>query len=178
VPVGLWLILLFTSLRKRRWPMRDYLAVRKPDRSSLKLWLGVLGGYVAADILLEHFCRCPIMPQDWVQSFGWTPLLPLMFLNMTVLAPVFEEFLFRGFMLEGISRSRAGPVLGVLITSAVWAVVHSQYGWLGVTLIFFIGLVLGVARLRSGSIWLCILLHGLNNAIAGIAFVLKANGSL
>jgi len=40
---------------------------------------------------------------------------------------LFEELFFRGFLFRGLSSSFMGPVGAVLVTSALWALIHTQY---------------------------------------------------
>ena len=44
---------------------------------------------------------------------------------------------------------------------------HMQYDWTVMLLILPMGIVLGYARSRSGSIWVPIVLHMLNNMVSG-----------
>ena len=41
--------------------------------------------------------------------------------------PVFEELFFRGFLLEGFRRTFLGTTGAVVLTSLLWAVIHTQY---------------------------------------------------
>ena len=53
-----------------------------------------------------------------------------------------------------------------MLSSLVWTSLHLQYDWFFFGEVFSIGLVLGYFRYRSQSIWLTIVLHGLNNLAA------------
>ncbi len=83
-----------------------------------------------------------------------------------LLAPVAEEVFFRG-LLFPILRSRFGVVAGVLVTGALFSVVHA----LGsppeaLIVLFALGAGLCLLYLRTGSLLPCIGLHALNNGIA------------
>ena len=73
--------------------------------------------------------------------------------------------------------SRAGPsertalrsIGAVLLTAAVWAVVHHQYHIYDQLWIFVFGLVLGASRVISGSVYPAIAIHVLNNLVAYLA---------
>jgi uncharacterized protein len=54
----------------------------------------------------------------------------------------------------------------VIITSLLWAAIHLQYDLYGIATIFVGGIFLGWVRLKTDSIWLCIILHGMMNLIA------------
>ncbi len=77
-----------------------------------------------------------------------------------VLAPVFEEILYRGRLLAAL-RSRVGAPAAVVASGAAFAVPHvDAWSMLGA---FLVGVVLGTAACVSGSLRLCIGTHvGLN----------------
>ena len=76
--------------------------------------------------------------------------------------------MFRGFLLEGFRRSRLGPAGAVLLTSLIWTVLHAQYGLYELTHIFLLGIILGAARLSTGSVKVPMALHAVVNLIATI----------
>jgi uncharacterized protein len=80
-------------------------------------------------------------------------------LRNVVLAPVFEEFAFRAFVL-GFLLKPLRPWLALLISTALFVSVHSS--WLTAA---FGGAVYGLLYLRYGSVWLCILAHAANNLL-------------
>ena len=47
----------------------------------------------------------------------------------------------------------------ILLTSAVWALTHTQYDWFGRFQIFITGLALAHFRWRSNSTWLTVMVH-------------------
>ena len=95
-------------------------------------------------------------------------------LMVHVAAPIIEEFIFRGFLFTGLEKSRVGGLGAVLITAACWSVLHIQYDAYEIATIFVMGVGLGFARLKTRSLYLSILLHALNNAIATIGVVIAA----
>ncbi len=83
-----------------------------------------------------------------------------------IAAPVTEEFIFRGFLFSAIATSRLGKGAAVVISSALWALVHlAGAPWLFVGIIFIMGLLLGVLLLRFGSLWVTIILHAVWNLL-------------
>jgi uncharacterized protein len=83
-----------------------------------------------------------------------------------LVAPLAEELFFRG-LLFGVLRSRFGVAWGVVVTGALFSLVHAV-GSPPETLIvlFVLGAGLCLLYLRTGSLLPCIGLHALNNAIA------------
>jgi hypothetical protein len=101
--------------------------------------------------------------------------LLLMWLTLVIAAPVGEEALFRGFLYRGWAQSPGAVVPAIVVISAAWAIIHTQYDWFGIVQIFLIGLLLGWVRWRSGSTLLTMLLHGLINAWATIQTMIKVH---
>ncbi|MEB3266477.1 MAG: type II CAAX endopeptidase family protein [Cyanobacteriota bacterium] len=81
-------------------------------------------------------------------------------LTAVVLAPLFEETLFRGVLLPVVGR-RWGGGRAVLISAAVFAMAHLSVGEFIPLLV--LGLGLGWLRWRSGRLAPCVLLHALWN---------------
>ncbi|MCP9928133.1 CPBP family intramembrane metalloprotease [Cyanobium sp. CH-040] len=81
-------------------------------------------------------------------------------LTAMVLAPLFEETLFRGVLLP-VLGSHWGGAAGVVASALVFGLAHLSLGEL-VPLVM-LGLGLGWLRLRSGRLGPCVLMHGLWN---------------
>lgn len=91
-----------------------------------------------------------------------------------VIAPVAEEFFFRGFVFGVLRRiplvaagRDLGPWLGAVLTGLLFGLAHasSAQGRYLIPLAF-LGFVLCLVRWRTGSLYPCIALHSLNNALA------------
>jgi uncharacterized protein len=85
-----------------------------------------------------------------------------------VAAPMSEEFLARGFLYRGWSESSLRPVGAIILSSLAWTALHLQYDWFFFGEVFSIGLLFGYLRHRTGSTWVTIVLHGLNNLAATV----------
>jgi membrane protease YdiL (CAAX protease family) len=80
-----------------------------------------------------------------------------------MLAPLFEELLYRERLLPAL-RARIGAPLALVLSSALFAAPHLE-AW-SVLTTFFVGLALGGAFLATGRVELCIAHHmGLNAAV-------------
>jgi membrane protease YdiL (CAAX protease family) len=97
-----------------------------------------------------------------------TPVAPgaataLDWISVAVLAPCFEELLYRRLLLPALRR-RFGVVAAIVATSALFAIPHLE-SWhvLGT---FAVGLALGAVFVATGDVWLCIALHAGVNAAA------------
>ncbi|WP_347709607.1 type II CAAX endopeptidase family protein [Pseudomonas sp. OA65] len=89
--------------------------------------------------------------------------------SLIVLPPIAEELFFRHYMLRlfPYENSRAWTWIAIIVTSAIFAGMHIQYGnWLTVVLIFACGGVFAVARVVSGGLLVPVLLHSLAEIVA------------
>jgi membrane protease YdiL (CAAX protease family) len=83
-----------------------------------------------------------------------------------LVAPIAEEVFFRGFLFP-VLKARAGVVWGVVITGALFSVVHALGSPVeALVVLFVLGAGLCLLYLRTGSLLPCIGLHALNNAIS------------
>jgi membrane protease YdiL (CAAX protease family) len=83
-----------------------------------------------------------------------------------VIAPIAEEFFFRGFFFGALRRWR-GPWVAAILTGLLFGLAHtgsasSQY----LIPLGFLGFVLCIVRWRTGSLYPCMALHATNNALA------------
>ncbi|HRT08934.1 MAG TPA: HAD-IA family hydrolase [Candidatus Paceibacterota bacterium] len=143
-----------------------YLGFKRVPVGQMAWWgVALLGMAVLSDLLTTSLGR-PIVPEFMQRAYASAGVLPLFWLGLVVAAPVGEEILFRGFLFEGWRQSRVGGIGAILLTSAVWSAIHLQYDFYGVATIFVAGLLLGWARLSTGSVYTTMVLHGLMNLIA------------
>ena len=99
----------------------------------------------------------------------YAPLTTLATLAGAVLiAPICEEIFFRGFLEAGLLRNMNG-VAAITLSALVFGVSHGDLG--SFALIVALGLVLGVARFTSGSLWPGLLIHTANNALAAVVLL-------
>ena len=167
----LWLLVLHPRTPAVRWAL---LRLRPLDRDALR-WtlLGVPVLLVLSWSLGEVYVRLVPVPPGSFDPFGDLMATPGGRLAITVLAvgiaPVLEEFFFRGFIQRGLER-RFGAVGGIVTAAVVFAAVH-VLPWV-LPLHFFLGLAFGYVVWATRSIWSGVILHAANNAVAvaGLGF--------
>ena len=86
----------------------------------------------------------------------------LLFLTTTVLAPFFEEIIFRGVLLPILSRD-LGIVIGITISSFIFALAHLSIS--EIPPLFILGIGLGIVRLTSGRLFSSVIMHSLWNGL-------------
>jgi uncharacterized protein len=159
------LIVLLVKLR-RGWSPWDYLALHGFSWKSLLVWLGLIGLLVAVfegfGFLTDQTSHSEFM----IRIYETAGFLPLLWVTLLVEAPVFEEIFFRGVMFRGIEQSRLGGVGAIVITSVAFTAMHVQYHGFELMWVFSLGVLTGVARWKSGSVFLTMAMHALANLIS------------
>jgi CAAX protease family protein len=85
---------------------------------------------------------------------------------VTVIAPIAEEVLFRGFMF-GALRNWRGPVVAALITGVLFGAIHAGSAEVAYLVpLALLGVLLALLRWRTGSLLPCMMVHAFNNSIA------------
>ncbi len=103
------------------------------------------------------------MPDFIVQAFDEMAISPiLMILSVVIIAPIYEEVIFRGIMLKGMA-SKMNPILAIIISSLFFAILHMNIPQ-GINA-FLLGIVIGSIYLNTGSIYLSIFAHFVNNSV-------------
>lgn len=89
----------------------------------------------------------------------------LAFVTLAVAAPILEELIFRGIVLDGLLK-RYSPVKAILVSSFLFGIVHMN-PWQFVSA-FLIGIFMGWVYWKSGNLALTIFIHFVNNAFASL----------
>ncbi|MDJ0733505.1 MAG: CPBP family glutamic-type intramembrane protease [Nostocaceae cyanobacterium] len=127
-----------------------------------------------------------INQQLWQGQGGSNPLLQLalqsqdtvalaiLFLTAGIAAPLFEEFLFRGFLLPSLTHYL--PVWGsILLTALLFAIAHLSLS--EILPLFALGVVLGVVYTRSRNLLAPMLLHSLWNSGTLMSLFILGSGN-
>ncbi len=107
---------------------------------------------------------------ELITQYSQLPLRILIAVVAVVIAPVLEELLFRGLvqtMIRSFLAIRNGAWLAILISSALFAIVHANPGhW---PALFVLSVCLGYSYEKSGSLFRPIFIHSLFNTASIIA---------
>lgn len=160
------LILLFLIKIKKGPSIREYLCLHPLSWKIFVIWILLVFLFVSSSDALSYLLDRPIVPEYWAKLLQTAPPILMVIITVLLVAPVFEEVLFRGFMFAGIEGSRLGARGAIVITALTWSVIHFQYDLYWIATIFALGIVLGMARLRTNSLYLTIAMHATVNAIA------------
>lgn len=144
----------------RRGPsLTDYLAVHPLTPKQVGVWTGVMILAALAFSGVNDLLQRP-PPEFIVSTYATAGYLPLLWAAIALAAPLAEEVWMRGFVFAGLAASRLGTTGTILVTSFFFAIVHAgQYEWIDLTQIGLVGVLLGLARARTGSIVAPLAMH-------------------
>jgi len=163
----LCLAAIYAAIRTRRgMPWQDYLALRPVPGKTLMLWMGGAVAAAAGSDALTLLLDRSVVPEFITQAYATSTFPPLMWLAFVLAAPAFEEAFFRGFLFRGIECSVLGPKGAVAVTAIAFGFVHAQYDLYGVLTALGLGIFLGFARWKTGSLRVSFACHALLNLIA------------
>lgn len=144
----------------------DYLGYRLPRRGEVVLCLAILAVMIAIGDAMSWLAGRSVVDRfqtDIYEAAKSVDQLPLLLAAVVVLIPIGEETLFRGFLMRGWLRSPRSAWPVILITAALFAIVHVQYDWFLIGQVFAFGVLFGWARWATGSTLLTMLLHAAVN---------------
>lgn len=141
---------------------------------------------------LAAFTELIPLPQKWLNTFKnmetdyrqmiggvlqlkTTGQLILSLILVALLPAITEEFFFRGAMQNFLTKATQKPWLSIVVVSVIFSAFHfSYFGFLSRILA---GFLLGATFYITGRLWLSVVLHFINNAIAVITvFTLVKQG--
>ena len=149
------------------------LAATWPSMKDMAILLSVFLSFTLPYTWAVYIFRPEVLIADNAQfaSLMRSAEWPVYAFIIAIGAPISEEFLFRGFMLPALARSRIGFFGAAVITTLLWMALHFTYSIFGLIEIVMIGLLLSWAVRKTGSLWAPIAIHAINNGF--LAFAMK-----
>lgn len=145
---------------------------KKVDWSRILFSFFVWGIITVSFTLIFYF----INPDDYVMQFNLEKFLPFAVVAI-ILIPLqtsFEEYLFRGYLMQGIGIATRSRLIPLIITSVVFGLMHvanPEVDKLGsVIMIYYIGtgFFLGIMTLMDDGLELALGFHAANNLIGAL----------
>lgn len=169
---GVGMIMIFIRARKRAGII-EYLGLYQISGKQVLASLAIILALIGVMTLLEIFMG--VEAGDTINNTLWDTSIwpPLFGIAVIIFAPLFEEFLFRGFLFEGFLQSRAGPAGAIILTSIVFAILHIQYNAFGMFYIFVLGIVMGLMRWKTRTLWSPLIMHATMNLVATVTLWLS-----
>ena len=171
VPSAAFLILVLAA-RSAGFAARDYLGLVWPHWRHLLIGFALLAAFGSLFVGLRHLFPSLDQSAYWIgvyrSNMGDTGWLLWFWAFFVVIAPVMEELFFRGFLMRGWSETRLGVAGTIVLTSLIFAAIHTHHGLIGMALVFTSALLFGLMRWQSGSTVLPIIMHAARNLAVGV----------
>ena len=135
------------NLRNYGYAALMIIAFRLIFDNSLTLWVSTIS--------------MPNFINEAFQELSVSPIILL--LSVIVVAPIYEEIIFRGILLRGMAN-KFNPTVALVISALFFALVHMNIPQ-GINA-FLLGLAVGFIYLKTESIYLSIFAHFMNNILA------------
>lgn len=169
------LILVFIKMRSDAH-IPHYLGLNRLSWKTALLLLVISVAFIILSSVAGILLNIPDVPGFQIDLYHTSVWPPLLWIAVVIFAPAFEEVFFRGFLFEGFRRARTGIIGAIIITSLIWSLLHVQYEPFHMTTIFVLGLLYGIVRYKTGSLWSTFIMHVFNNTAAMVSTVLYMQG--
>jgi len=156
------LILIFVKA-KTGASIKEYLGLRKISIGTILILLVITLAFLMIFNIINVIFQVSGEDNTIVSIYETSMFPALLWIAIVIFGPVFEEAFMRGFLFEGFRLSRIGAVGAITITSLIWALFHIQYNLFGIFQIFVFGLILGIVRLKTKSLWSSVIMHSFFN---------------
>lgn len=156
-------ILLFYRIRRKK--LGDALWLRRVEGPGL-----LSGAALAPALYLAVTVAMMALPEAWLDSYaeassGVSGGGVIGIVAVVLVAPVVEEFIFRGLIMTRLAQAMPGW-LAAALSAAIFGLCHGHPVWFAYT--FVLGVLFGLMDLRLGSIWPSILAHMVFNGVGQI----------
>jgi len=165
--VGSTLFILIYGFIKSKAPLGKIFPVKLFNPLLIILYIpffwGVHNIMEEVNILVEKVLPAPpwfweLFNKIFENDYGWWGA----FMKITIMAPIVEELIFRGLILQGFRRNY-NPFKTVLISAILFSLFHLNPWQMPAT--FVLGLFLGWIMIRTNSIIAAIMGHSINNLL-------------
>jgi membrane protease YdiL (CAAX protease family) len=129
--------------------------------------LVVIAGVSALELVLYVGAGFdPFADSKWLREGLESPYWWGTVLVAVVLAPLWEEIAFRGFLLSALAQSPLGYWPAAVISTALWTALHWGYSYAALASVFAAGMALSWLMWRLGSMRAVVVAHALANVAA------------
>ena len=151
-----------------------HLTTARPKIDWKRFWfMFVLWGIISSSLVLISYA---LSPEDYVLNFKLIPFIILCVIAI-ILLPLqtsFEEYLFRGYLMQGIGVIAKNKWVPLIVTSLIFGSLHianpevSKLGYNILIVYIGIGLFLGIITLMDDGMELALGFHAANNLFAAL----------
>jgi len=146
----------FITTRKLKYSFKKDLLLVTPSARNLIAWGLIWVTWMIITNMILNW-RGPWNFQPWKEQSLIVSVTR--FLAVVILGPLAEELVFRGVMLARLNKFKLNKWISLTIVSILWAIIHIDYSFGIITLLFFNGILLGFSLYSYRSLVIPIVLH-------------------
>ncbi|GCF94903.1 CAAX amino protease [Enterococcus florum] len=166
-------VFIYLANKAKLWTKNGFSSIGKTMTIGKSIGFAVAGFvivrlYVAFLVLVIHMP--PTANDQGIQTISGTASPILFFLALTVMAPIMEEIVFRGFLFKFFFRNQ--PVLALLLSAALFGLVHGPTDLLSAATYVGMGAVFALIYYKTGRLEMSILAHALNNLLPAVTLLM------
>lgn len=152
-------------LTKNRIKNHDRVLYEKTSKNQYLAGVGMAVGYILItygifDILLYSLPTLNEGLYEYIEEYFLNTSYIFIFISTCVIAPIFEELLYRGVLLNGLLR-KYNFKKAIIYSSLIFAIAHMNLPQ-GINA-FCIGIIIGIVYYYTKSLYICMLMHFANN---------------
>ncbi|MGC4032860.1 MAG: CPBP family intramembrane metalloprotease [Tepidisphaeraceae bacterium] len=117
--------------------------------------------YLWSALHFEHPAKHELLEAIDADPRRWVKIAAVV--SAAVVAPFFEELLFRGCVQNGLRRATGNPWLAIAVASILFASIHAKWT---IPPIFVFSVLLGIVYERTRNLWATTIMHALFNAFS------------
>jgi len=165
-------VILFIIKVRNGYGFKDYLGLHRPRIKTILLLLAMTSVFIVIYNSIAEFTNQE--GSTFMVDVYKNNAYPVLFwVTVVIFAPLFEETFFRGFLFEGFRQSQIGITGTIILTSLIWSLLHIQYGFFEIATIFFLGILIGIVRMITGSLWGPLIMHAFFNLVSMVMLSLS-----
>lgn len=170
--IGLWIVWAWVKLAQRQSIRSLTTGREKVDWKRIFMSFFIWGGIMVTMTLLSYYSK----PENYQWNFNWDNFFPFLIIAL-LLVPMqtsFEEYLFRGNLLQGLALVTNNRWIPLVITSVLFGLMHlanPEVEKIGpIIMVYYIGtgLFLGILTLMDDGLELALGFHAANNLIGAL----------
>ncbi|OUS29883.1 hypothetical protein A9Q98_05725 [Thalassotalea sp. 42_200_T64] len=133
--------------------------------NEFKPWFIITVVYIFLSFLVNALFE--VKTPEWMNDLlASTDNIWLSVLSLCIVAPIFEELVFRGFIYKKIEQTVLRKSGAVFFTALLFTLIHTQYEAIILFDLFVLAMILSIVRLKTDNLKYCIAIHMLNNMVS------------
>ena len=174
---GIGLIAVIIKIKKG-FSISEYLGFRAIPVRTIPLAVPIAAGFIFIAYLVS-FVPGKSDNAYIIEAYNSSVWPAIFWLEVVIFAPALEEIFFRGFLFVGFRQSGLKVAGTIILTSFVWTLLHiAQYDFYDLAALFVFGIILGLARQKTDSLWSPLILHSVYNLLVMILVAFSANSAV